>query len=253
MSNLYIREESKKILESKNFLIVFILYLATFLLPALFLYLEDIEEPIIFYSYNIFASNLKLIYPLISIYLYSWIIGHEYSYKTIHVLKNSSSNLNQIILSKFLSTTIIISSIYLVLNLIYLIILLFTSDINNIYVNGLNIEFKEFIINWFIVLFLSLLFIISIGSISMFLTFITKKWFFTTLLMIVTIILLPNIPLPNLIREHTPLSGFYIAQLFYIVDLDINYIIKTSVINFIFIILFLLFCFLKENKVKEKI
>lgn len=251
MNRFFIKEEIKKIYQSKYIFVLSILFCVSVILPAIFLSKQNLNESILFYAYNIYAGNMKLFWPVISVILYSWVIGHEFSYKTIYPILKSKLEWNHFIFGKFLSASIVLACIFLIVNLFYLFFLMQTTNINNIYSGYLNMHFSEFIINYIVVTVYSLFFLFCLGIISVCITLLTKQWIFSVITMIICIILLPNLGVSQDLLDFTLLKGFYIPQLLYSFEYDIVYLIRNILVYVAYMLVFIYISFQMKKVISK--
>lgn len=246
-------EEIKKSHQSKTLYYIALLMILANILPATFLYFEELSESIIFYTYEVSTTNMQFMYPIIFIFAYSWSVGHEHSLKTYEILMNSKLNFEYFILSKFIAWTSILGVAYFSINLIYLIFLINTTELSNIHMSQLHITSAEFFERWLVVMLMSFAFLVSIGSLSMLITHIVKRWFYTLLILMAFIIFLPSLTFLDSIREYSPLNSFNTPQFFYMFTIDINLVLKTLLINIIYTLIFLIiFMFITSRNIKNR-
>lgn len=153
-----------------------------FIFSFILIFLISISE-IIRYENNTIFEILISCYsfglPLIvSFGLAAFVVSNicgEFNSKSIKYLIMSGYSRNCIVMSKFFSISLYVSIIYILVTLIYLILSMGMTDVTNVYINFSKISLSKLLIHILDVNFYIWIYLISIISFSMMLSFTFKK------------------------------------------------------------------------------
>ncbi|MBS4534637.1 ABC transporter permease [Clostridium sp. D2Q-14] len=246
----YIKLETYKIFKNKQWIAPLITLILFFGL-SFYLNTQHPKENQHFftYYYYIYAINNEIMFPISICIFFSSIYLNEYKLSTIKLLLGSKFERKYIFLGKFISGSIIIFLIFLILTIIYMLLaIVFFTGLDEAAI-GLTIINVPTLFGRMVIGFISNMFyLLSIASFVVLLIGFIKKQSIAVLTSLGIIIIYFFIPLPDMVDEYIFLNGRFTYDALTLETLPLDRFIYPIGVSLVTILIFLGLGLLKFDK-----
>lgn len=235
--------ELYKIIKSKQYIFLVVSLFLFIIVALLFMFYNRDPNEINLFSliYQVFAFNSDIFFPTVSIAFFSSIITKEFQDKTIKMVIGSVYTRQNIIIGKFLASSIVFSVAFLitVLTAFFIAYLLPISSI--IYIDYEQLGTLNVFGRMMLITLSTLVFLISFGSFAFLVALIVRNQGLTMLIAIGLLMFYILIPSPDWLTDYIFIGKgvmFYTAFSF----LEIPYLeaIKTVLVCILYLLTFII-------------
>lgn len=208
----YIKLETYKIFKNKQW-VVPLISLVLFFSLSFFTgtRLPKESQHFFVYYYYIYEVNNEILFPISICVFFSSIYLYDYKLSTIKLLLGSKFSRKNIFFGKFISGSIIIFMIFLILFFIHVFIafVFFTKEVK-IFAGFRRLKNWEIIFRMIVVFMTNMGYLLAIASYITLITSVIKKYSVAVLVSIGSIIAYTMIPIPQIITDNFFLNGRYV-------------------------------------------
>lgn len=256
---MLLKTEFKKIISTKIHLLYFFIILIAFLIQIVVNLKYPIFTDLISVYSDIINFGMYFSLPMLTILFYSHFIPTEFSNNTLKYLINSIYTKSHIILSKFITASIVYLFILIGVNFVTLIVLYaiygtFQTPIGSY--NTLKItDFKEFLTSTIIINLSVYMYVLVIGVLTFLMSIVFKKRFVTVITTLALFLIIRSINIPVWLKPYTFLGIPDLLPAFWDLQYYLFYILQVNFgsLSFIFIILYIVIFIFEKYKSQRRV